>query len=415
MVENAITKVARIAAHAAQGLVYKDSAGKEQTILPTGDKNMIDISGLSISNGSGGDTGGGDNPDHPSAGADYYAGSLADGEITERYLLYQRDESVAEEPTTSKTVTLLRDVGTKFNMAGDGATFLLHLQKTVMTAGAKGDVSDIELNYDTSNAVKEGYFTTTSVYPVYIKSADLATTNELDIPINGIGENLQEGKNFLAPHLKVKFNGDGTMTYYSVTGYDNDGNSAGVTGANYDVVVDVIATFSTQKAVAQLPSSINFFTGQAVGQIALAGTSDYYENSMDGLELAFDEYSYQYRDLSANTLTGKVLSSDLGMKRIIKIPKEKLIIGYKFSIPFNSWPSTTASINWWDKTNDGWSNSGHSTPQTANVAGPSQSTVIVNKDSIVVDYTRSLKMIFGSKIVNYEYYDQVDKITPYKN
>ncbi|AYE38397.1 hypothetical protein D1B17_07005 [Companilactobacillus zhachilii] len=413
MVENAITKVARIAANALQGLFYKDSSGKIHKI-PTDDKNFGDITGL-IGNGSGGDTGGGDNSDHPSAGADYYAGSLADGEITERYLLYQRDESVAEEPTTSKTVTLLRDVGTKFNMAGDGATFLLHLQKTVMTAGAKGDVSDIELNYDTSNAVKEGYFTTTSVYPVYIKSADLATTNELDIPINGIGENLQEGKNFLAPHLKVKFNGDGTMTYYSVTGYDNDGNSAGVTGANYDVVVDVIATFSTQKPVAQLPSSINFFTGQAVGQIALAGTSDYYENSMDGLELAFDEYSYHYRDLSANTLTGKVLSSDLGMKRIIKIPKEKLIIGYKFSIPFNSWPSTTASINWWDKTNDGWSNSGHSTPQTANVAGPSQSTIIVNKDSIVVDYTRSLKMIFGSKIVNYEYYDQVDKITSYKN
>ena len=94
MVENAITKVARIAAHAAQGLVYKDSAGKEQTILPTGDKNMIDISGLSISNGSGGDTGGGDNPDHPSAGADYYAGSLADGEITERYLLYQESKKL---------------------------------------------------------------------------------------------------------------------------------------------------------------------------------------------------------------------------------------------------------------------------------------------------------------------------------
>lgn len=205
------------------------------------------------------------------------------------------------------------------------------------------------------------------------------------------------------------------MTYYSVTGYDNDGNTAGATGANYDVVVDVIATFSTQKAVAQLPSSINFFTGQAFGQIALAGTSDYYENSMDGLEITFDQYSYNYRNLEANLISGRVYSRDLGFKSSVRIPKENLIIGYKFSIPFNSWPSTTDSINWWDKTNDGWSNSGHSTPQTANVAGPSQSTVIVNKDSIVVDYTRSLQMIFGSKIVNYEYYDQVDKITPYKN
>ncbi|GEO64020.1 hypothetical protein [Companilactobacillus nantensis] len=325
MVENAITKVARIAAHAAQGLVYKDPSGKEQTILPAGDKNMIDISGLSIGNGSGGDTGGEDNPDHPSAGADYYAGSLSDGEITGRYLLYQRDESATEDPTTSKTVTLLRDVGTKFNMAGDGATFLLHLQKTAMTAGAKGDVSDIELNYDTNNTAKEGYFTTTSVYPVYIKSADLATTNELDIPIDGIGENLQGGKNFLAPHLKVKFNGDGTMTYHSFTGYDNDGNTAGATGANYDVVVDVIATFSIQAAVAQMPASVNFFSGSSSGQIALAGASDFLENTMDGIEITFDDKFY-------NGSTQRTSSFNILKKTSVRISKEYLINGFKFNL-----------------------------------------------------------------------------------
>lgn len=414
MATNKLTRTANVAIHAAMAAKILDKDGNETIIKPTTKANVLDLTGIS-GNSNSGNTGG-DNPDHPSAGADYYAGSLADGEITGRYLLYQRDESVAEDTTTSKTVTLLRDVGTKFNMAGDGATLLLHLQKTVMTAGAKGDVSDIELNYDTNNIAKEGYFTTTSVYPAYIKSADLATTDELDIPIDGVGESLG-GKNFLAPHLKIKFNGDGTMTYYSVTGYDNDGNSAGATGANYDVVVDAIATFSTQKAVAQLPSSINFFTGQAVGQIALAGTSDYYENSMDGLELAFDGYSYQYRDLSANTLYGKVLSSDLGMKRIIKIPKEKLIIGYKFNISFDSWPSTTASIHWWDwnDSSKNWRDDGHSTTKTPDLTKSGQSIVTINKDSITVYYSRFLKMIMGSKIVNYEYYDQVDKITPYKN
>lgn len=353
MVENAITKVARIAAHAAQGLVYKDSAGKEQTILPTGDKNMIDISGLSISNGSGGDTGGGDNSDHPSAGADYYAGSLADGEITERYLLYQRDESVTEDPTKSKTVTLLRDVGTKFNMAGDGATLLLHLQKTVMTAGAKGAVSDVELNYDTNNAAKAGYFTTTSVYPVYIKSADLATTNELDIPIDGIGENLQGGKNFLAPHLKVKFNGDGTMTFYSVTGYDNDGNTAGATGANYDVVVDVIATFSTQKAVAQLPASVNLFVGDSNENIILSGLSNFYEDSMDGLEFSLDDFAY----LPGSTLgilppNSHGTRADITKLNIgkIRIPKQDLIIGNKIDLGLIR-NSTNLDITYRDSSN----------------------------------------------------------------
>lgn len=354
MADNALTKVARIAAGALQGLTYKDSKGDIHVIKATGDENYGDITDVIGSGTGGGDTGsGGDNPDHPSAGADYYAGSLADGEITGRYLLYQRDESVAEDTTTSKTVTLLRDVGTKFNMAGDGATLLLHLQKTVMTAGAKGDVSDIELNYDTNNTAKEGYFTTTSVYPVYIKSADLATTNELDIPIDGVGENLQDGKNFLAPHLKIKFNGDGTMTFYSVTGYDNDGNTAGATGANYDVVVDVIATFSTQKAVAQLPASVNLFVGDSNENIILSGLSNFYEDSMDGLEFSLDDFAY----LPGSTL-GILPPNSHGMRADItklnigkiRIPKQDLIIGNKIDLGLIR-NSTNLDITYRDSSN----------------------------------------------------------------
>ena len=331
MAENALTKVARIAAGSAMGAILKDKDGNDKIVKPDGDANYLDLRDI-VAGGSG--TGGGDNPDHPSAGVDYYAGSLTDGEITERYLLYQRDKSVTEDPTTPKTVTLLRDVGSKFNMAGDGATLLLHLQKTVMTAGAKGAVSDVNLNYDTNNAAKEGYFTTTSVYPVYIKSADLATTNELDIPIDGIGEKLS-GKNFLAPHLKVKFNGDGTMTYYSVTGYDNDGNTAGATGANYDVVVDVIATFSTQEAVAQLPASVNLFVGDSNENIILSGLSNFYEDSMDGLEFSLDDFAYFHGStlgiLPSNShgIRADITKLNIGK---IRIPKQDLIIGNKIDL-----------------------------------------------------------------------------------
>jgi hypothetical protein len=339
MATNKLTEVAGLVAQAVMGAKVKDKDGNAKTVKPTGDDNLLDLTDIVAGGSTGGGNTGGDNSDHPSSGADYYAGSLADGEITGRYLLYQRDESVAEDPTTSKTVTLLRDVGTKFNMAGDGATFLLHLQKTVMTAGAKGAVSDVNLNYDTNNVAKEGYFTTTSVYPVYIKSADLATTNELDIPIDGIGENLQGGKNFLAPHLKVKFNGDGTMTYYSVTGYDNDGNSAGVTGANYDVVVDVIATFSVQDAVPQLPSTVNLFSGSAVGNVLLSGPSTNYDNIQDGLLITLSSITSEIVDgdiggnygLSNQVDDLRIDLSPSGLKTI-KIPKEKLVVNSSIDI-----------------------------------------------------------------------------------
>lgn len=275
---------------------------------------------------SGGDDGGNTNPDTPTAGADYYAGSLADGEITERYLLYQRDESVAEQ-TNSQTVTLLRDVGSKFNMAGDGATFLIHIQKTAMNAGAKGDVTDIELNYDPNNVAKDGYFTTTSPYPIYTKSTDLATKKTLAIPINGIGENLS-GKNVKAPQLNVLFNGDGTMTFESLTGYDNDGDAAGATGANYEVVVDVIATFSVQSAVAQIPPSINFFTGSAIHEIVLSGASDFFENTMNGIKVTLNDHFQTSDDASSY---GYSIDS-FGISKEVMVPKELLIIGYKYKI-----------------------------------------------------------------------------------
>jgi hypothetical protein len=324
MATNKLTEVAGLVAQAVMGAKVKDKDGNAKTVKPTGDDNLLDLTDI-VASGSG--TGGGDNPnpDNPSAGADYYAGSLADGEITERYLLYQRDESVAEQ-TGSQTVTLLRDVGSKFNMAGDGATFLIHLQRIAMTKGAKGAVTDIELNYDPNNVAKDGYFTTTSPYPIYVKASDLGTKKTLSIPINGIGESLS-GKNVKAPQLNVTFNGNGTMTFESVTGYDNDGDSAGATGANYEIVVDVIATFSTQTAVAQLPSSINLFTGSASGDIALSGSSDYFENVMDGLEITLDGYLYSSQEISLMIL-GRIPISNIGIDNVFRIPKKCLIDGY---------------------------------------------------------------------------------------
>lgn len=325
--KNDLDVVAGVASRAVLHAKYHDLDGNVKDIMGSGSGNGLDLDSfrkdiLPLSS---------DN--HPSTGVDYFAGSLKDGEITGQYLLYQRDEKLVENPTKPKTITLLRDVGTKFNMAGDGATFLLHLQRTVMNAGVKGDVSDIELNYDVKNSVKEGYFTTTSVYPFYIKASDLATTAELDIPINGIGENIN-GRNFLEPHLKIKFNGDGTMTYTSITGYDNDGNVSGATGVNYDAVIDVIATFSTQPSVIQIPQSVNFFTGLSINP-ELSGVSNFYENALDGLEVTLDDFVYILASNAVegtNTSTTRIPLDNLKVPKVIRIPKNRLIIGNKINL-----------------------------------------------------------------------------------
>jgi len=405
MEENALTKVARIAAGSAMGATYKDKDGKQQVIKPTGDANYLDLSGVITNSGSSND-GGGDNPstpDNPSAGADYYAGSLADGEITERYLLYQRDETVAEQ-TGSQTVTLQREVGSTFNMAGDGATFLIHLQKTVMTKGAKGAVTDIELNYDTNNAVKDGYFTTTSPYPIYIKASDLAAKETLTIPIRGIGESLS-GKNVKAPQLNVIFNGNGTMTFGSVTGYDNDGNSAGATGANYDVVVDVIATFSTQPAVAQMPASVNFFTGSAVGNIALSGVSNFFENSMDGIEITFDDYLITG---VGGDLYNYLKLSDIGLSNsILRIQKSELINGYSKKIVNNV--ILNKQLNWYTLSGKVYSLHSHNVTLTK----VNSNFVTFNSGSIDVELNVHGELNYGG--LNYDFKLPVLKVTPYKN
>jgi len=403
MEENALTKVAGLVVRSAMGALVKDKDGNDKVIKPTGDGNNLDFRDVIIG-GGGSDSGGGDNPDIPTAGADYLAGSLADGEITERYLLYQRDESVAEDPTNPVKATLLKDVGTKFNMAGDGATFLIHLVKTVMTKGTKGAVTDIELNYDPNNVARDGYFTTTSPYPIYIKGSDLATKKTLSVPINGIGENIS-GKNFKAPQLNVTFNGDGTMTFESVTGYDNDGASDGATGANYDVVVDIASTFSTQKAVAQMPASVNFFTGSTVGNIALSGVSNFFENSMDGLEITFDDYLITG---TGGNLHEYLKLSDIGLPNsILRIQKSELINGYSKKIIDNV--VLNKQLGWYNLTGKVYSLDSHHVTLTK----INSNFITFNSDSIDVELNVHGDLDYGDN--HYDFKLPVLKVTPYKN
>lgn len=322
--KNDLGLVGKIAAHSVMSGKYKDKDGNIKEILPIGPGNSLDFDQFreDISAFGGGSGGTDIDPDHPSAGADYYAGSLGDGEITERNLEW----SGTDDPTKDLTVTFKDDPGSNPFGQYSGLTILGHIQKTVMTSGTKGAVSNLELNYDPSNATKDGYFTTTSPYPIYISQSDIASGQELDVPINGIGEGL-EGDNTKPAMIHLKYNSDKTMTISHEEGYVNDGSSAGATGANYSFVVEIVATFSTQKAVYQLPSTINLFSGLATDNIALAGADNFYENVMDGIEIQLDKYArHPTKDIM-------VYSNQIGIKnRTIRIPKEQLILDNSFKI-----------------------------------------------------------------------------------
>lgn len=110
------------------------------------------------------------------------------------------------------------------------------------------------------------------------------------------------------------------------TGGSTGGNTGGTTGGN------------TSTPVPQLPSTVNLFSGSAVGNILLSGPSATYDNVQDGLLITLSnqtlENSKLYNSYAANgqSFTGIRLDlSSVGLK-VIKIPKEKLVVNSSIDI-----------------------------------------------------------------------------------
>lgn len=326
--KNAITQVAEALGSAVYGFKTIDKDGNVTSILPDSD-SLVTLPGEWNNN-----TGGSTDPDHPAAGVDIYPGSLANGEITERYCLWQG----TSDPTKVTNITFSQDVGSKMDKVGEGLTFLLHIQRTAINKGIKGEVTKIPFNYDPNNIAKEGYYTTIAPVPSYIKAKNFEVDKEQVITYNGIGENLTTIKNHQSPGVGFTFKADKTMDIRPIQGFDNDGAADGITGYTYDVIVEVIATYSTQMAVQQLPATINFFTGLGNGDIALSGVSNFYENTASGIEVTRD-ISAKVHDVDAYpaNFNGKFPAyADVPMT--LYIPKEYLVIGYKYPIPTDKLP-----------------------------------------------------------------------------
>lgn len=316
--KNAITQVAEALGSAVYGFKTIDKDGNVTSILPDSD-SLVTLPGEWNNN-----TGGSTDPDHPAAGVDIYPGSLANGEITERYCLWQG----TSDPTKVTNITFSQDVGSKMDKVGEGLTFLLHIQRTAINKGIKGEMTEIPFNYDPNNIAKEGYYTTTASVPSYVRANNFEVDKEQIITYNGIGEDLKTIKNHQSPGIGFTFKADKTMDIRPIQGFDNDGAADGITGYTYDVIVEVIANYSTQNAVQQLPPSINLFTGSAIHEIVLSGASDFFENTMNGIKVTLNDHFQTSDDASSY---GYSIDS-FGISKEVKVPKELLIIGYKYKI-----------------------------------------------------------------------------------
>lgn len=110
-----------------------------------------------------------------------------------------------------------------------------------------------------------------------------------------------------------------------VAGGSTGGNAGGTTGGN------------TSTPVTQLPSTLNLFSGSAVGNILLSGPSTTYDNVQDGLLITLSNQTGSI-DISGGEEgvpgIGNKLRIDLssiGLKPI-KIPKEQLTVGNSVDI-----------------------------------------------------------------------------------
>ncbi|CAJ1188141.1 MULTISPECIES: hypothetical protein [Companilactobacillus] len=110
-------------------------------------------------------------------------------------------------------------------------------------------------------------------------------------------------------------------------GGSTGGNTGGTTGG------------TAPSQVSQLPSTVNLFSGSAVGNILLSGPSTNYENVQDGLLITLSNLTLEIADLNIGGNYG--LPTQVGDLRIdlspsglktIKIPKEKLVVNSSIDI-----------------------------------------------------------------------------------
>lgn len=138
------------------------------------------------------------------------------------------------------------------------------------------------------------------------------------------------GTNYIS--LESKWFGSSSNNTGGGTGGNTGGSTGGDSGGN-------TGGGTAPSQVSQLPSTVNLFSGSAVGNILLSGPSTNYDNVQDGLLIALGNITSQFIDgnigghfnIPADVGAFRIDLSPSGLKGI-KIPKEQLIVDNSFDI-----------------------------------------------------------------------------------
>ncbi|APX72726.1 hypothetical protein M5C72_06355 [Companilactobacillus allii] len=333
--KNDLELVGHVAAHSVLSGTYKDSDGNVKVLLPTGSGSSLDLEQFrKDTNPTAADT-------NPPVGADIYPGSLEKGEVGGRYLL----SNTKTDPTKVTNITFLKDVGNKLNMVGDGLQFRVLLQKTVITKGVKGAVSTVELNYDPKNIAKNSCFTTKSPIPITIKASSFKVDVPVTIKLDGVGENLGLSNN-LSPSITFTFKANKSMDIKSNQGYSNDGVSSGITGVTYDIICEMVNTYSAQEAVSQLPVGMSLMSGDVSGDVPLKFVNDDYSN-ISGLQITFNPkiMMTEGTGTSAKYWIGRAYLkfSEMGFTfpKVLNVERDDLLLNRQIEISYNDLTDAT--------------------------------------------------------------------------
>ena len=407
MAENDLTKVARIAAGAAQGVITKDANGNQKIIKPTGDANYLDFTNISFGGSTGATTGGGNSDNTPagtdtSGGVNIIPGSLTDGSLTERYLQWQ-GPSQTGSPTK---INFPNEVGTNLNLVGDGLQFYGHLEKVPVTAGVQGTATSIPLKFDPTNVSSAGYFVTTSPCPISINRSTFTVGKKITITLNGFGEGLANIKDHLAPTVSFTFNADKSMTVEVTQGHGFDAGTADSTGsvktngAIYTYVLDSINSYSVQAPVSQLPTGMPLFSGLIYGPAKLAGVDSFFDNVGDELEITIDDYIYLNERGNVNDYA--LLASFLNCPTTFKVLKKDLIIGNEIPVSIQV-PTNLGTFSSYMQQNGKWIQN----TDSLTLQGLTESYVRVKEDSLEVVINFNLHDMDG----NYTTVEKIKSIT----
>ncbi|WP_201307858.1 hypothetical protein [Companilactobacillus farciminis] len=128
-------------------------------------------------------------------------------------------------------------------------------------------------------------------------------------------------------------------------GGNTGGNTGGTTGGG-----------TSQSQVTQLPSTLNLFSGSAVGNILLSGPSTNYDNVQDGLLITLSNLTPGITIYNSQT---RVDLTPSGLKTI-NIPKEKLVVNSSFDISdqLSQYIGKTVQGQFYDSSSQTWSNYG---------------------------------------------------------